>query len=239
MIESANPIIAAAPNLEAIYFSFCGNLSGGVQLPPMENLTELSLHHTSSTIGSLTTLLAVVGPRLQKFRLVRKPWELGVDSEELLPVLAPWKATLKELSYETDSLEGIFTFPGLDLLRDFGALESLCTQIGLYCLDPQFMHGSVSGMFSSTLPYSIRKLRLRGIRFILGPAMQGLLDAFRAGHYRHLRTIEILAFETCSSDEDTSDEDTPSKDNSHQSELQAIAASFKALGVDFVLEFVM
>ena len=127
-------------------------------------------------------------------------------------------------------------------------------------------------MFSSTLPFSICRLQLRGDRSILGPAMRGLLS--EAGHYSHLHTIEIRAFDyytehrprtnhwcpalervgaelsdhdLSASDQDTSDEYGSDWDASvevggasvDRSELQAIAASFKELGVNFVLEFSM
>lgn len=262
LIENAIPIIAAAPNLEAIHFSFCGDVRLGFQLPPMENLTELSLHHTGTTTYSLAKLLAVVGPRLRKFRFVPASRNYHVSSTELLRLLARWKGTLKELSYKANCQHEIFDPPGLNLLRGFETLESLCTQI-VHGPDPRLTPQVVLDTFSSMLPYPISKLRLRGEGSILAPAMQGLLNAFRAGHYSHLRTINIWAwkrrsyqsylplpnsyyssdedsFDQDTTDEDTSDdENAPDADGLSQSELQAIAASFEALGVDFVLEFLM
>ncbi|KAK3298728.1 uncharacterized protein B0H64DRAFT_354360 [Chaetomium fimeti] len=230
------PLLATAPNLEVLHFYDCGSFH--TQPQPLQNLTELKLANTCLSLRDLDILLPPVGPRLCKFNLgqtantaYRAP---GVGFDELIRVLAPWKTTLKELSYTTGERRVLTgpDFRGLSLLRCLDSLEMLCTEACFFYDRPHFTPSEVLNLFASTLPSSICEVKLRGYHHTLNPALRGLLAKVEAGRFRRLRIIDV--------DADTFDPFRFDYSEVHiapswvQSELEAIRASFQAVGVDFV-----
>ncbi|KAH6628122.1 hypothetical protein F5144DRAFT_594210 [Chaetomium tenue] len=226
-LASAFPIMAAAPNLEGVYFYDCG--SAEINPPHLENLTEISFVNSSLSYDSLRRFMAAVGPRLRKFRIRRTGrWEdmeggdefrgysgePGLKFYDLIRELMPWKDTLKTLSYTTPEKSRLFhfAFSGLVLLREMSVLESLCAEASFFADDEWLTPSEGSDLLTSTLPSSIRELKLRGYNYLLGSALWGLLSAVKAGRYENLRTIEINVYDA--NDVDFIDEDSSDANSS-------------------------
>ncbi|KAK3298744.1 uncharacterized protein B0H64DRAFT_81822, partial [Chaetomium fimeti] len=248
-IDKTIPIIALAPNLRVLHFDNYGsNLEfGGLDLPPLQNLTELSLDKCCLTMDPLVTFLAKVGPNLSRMRYRRhgtaQAFRRGVSFHELLKALRRWRKTLRELSYTNSDYglsQGNELLLDISLLQKFRTLQTLYTESTFLYAHVRYCWGEEDDvyLFTSTLPSSICTLKIRRYHHTLGVHLRELLVACKVGDYPNLRSIEIYVdcsdnFEFSDSEDEASGDVPP--ESGIRSELEDIGASFRAAGVDFVL----
>ncbi|KAK4152283.1 hypothetical protein C8A00DRAFT_35026 [Chaetomidium leptoderma] len=240
LLDLAAPILWLAPNLEVLHCHDCTNVSeefptcpfyetlNSNNPAPLQNLVELGLTNTALLNDCFRNLLRAVGTKLSKVGICQKggvieDWDL--DFDEVLAALRPWTQTLRELLFLDRGMA--LSHPphrlrGLDILRDFQALEVLQVQEAFFDFYGYF--GPKEEALTSILPPSIRELRLWGYSS-LTPALQSLVIASRAGQFPHLRRIGI--------DDQGFEEFEPDGDAAR--ELREVAACFRSAGVDFVV----
>lgn len=227
LLDQAVPMIRLAPNLEVLHCHDCVDVTSDLgrqtldDRPPLQNLTELSLTNSDLTAVSLSNLLSAVGPRLCKVRI--QPRSRGVSThvgddikfDEALAVLQPWNQTLKELSFCLYGIQHPRLLRGVGVLREFHALQTLQAESAF------FDFYSRRDALTSTLPPSIRELRLLGYSNLV-PALQGLLEDFLAGRFPELSRIEI-------------DDQEYESESLVAQELRQVETAFLSAGVDFIV----
>ncbi|KAJ9155409.1 hypothetical protein NKR23_g1604 [Pleurostoma richardsiae] len=228
LLDRAATIIRLAPNLEVLHCHDCAEVTFGFlgsktlgDAPHLQNLTELSLTNSSLTASSLRNLLGAVGPKLTKVsirprrRADSTTSEDDVQFDQVLAALQSWRQTLRELSFCVHGIQLPEHLPGLRVLREFRALQILQAEANFFEFYTQ------RDALTSTLPPSVRELRLLGFSR-LTPALQDLLEVFRAGKFPGLSRIEI-------DDQEFEPESPPAL------ELRQVGADFLYAGVDFVV----
>jgi hypothetical protein len=246
ILDGISPILRLAPNLEGLQCYNCDDVSKvfpatlgrNMKMPggprPLETLTELTLYRTSLTAAALRNLLEAVGPRLAKVDIRRSIGRKGastdefkVEFNEVVTALQPWSHSLRELSFSMHGIDMVRPrsrdhFAGVHRLREFRQLRSLRTSAD--CLDFYGRTGRREDALASTLPPSIRELRLVGYSRLV-PGLQGLAGAFGAGRFAELQRIDVdhKAFEAGQLQLET------------VRELREVAASFRPAGVEFVV----
>jgi hypothetical protein len=247
-LDEIAPVLELARNLEVLHLDECTQLIirdavypqvdhwMAAGQPRLENLSELHLTDTVLTEACFGNLLEWWGRDFPRLTSDEHPGcvngGLRVKSssfDEVVAGLRPWTHTLKELSYtmygRPDPRQARYLH-GLVLLREFQSLEAL--RVHTACLNFHGRAGPPNTALTSILPKSIRELRLFGDSN-LSPALQSLLDDFKAGNFGALSRIEI---DNQSFDDWTVDSETRWE---ARMELRKIGDGFRAVGVDFVV----
>ncbi|KAK4118262.1 hypothetical protein N657DRAFT_583953 [Parathielavia appendiculata] len=243
-LDEATPILQLAPNLEILHCHGCASVTEQfstllrpttvAEPSPLQKLTELALIDTHLTATSFGSLMSAVGPYLSKVAIHRTskfplPWEWDdshiIEFNEVLTALQPWTENLKGLSftlYGTSMPREAQHLRSVNMLRKFQSLEVLRVQVA--CLDFYGHVGPRQDALVSTIPNSICELSLVGYSN-LTPALQALLESFRAGKFEKLCRIQI--------DDQGYEEFEPEGEAAQ--ELREVGASFQSVGVDFVV----
>jgi hypothetical protein len=246
-LDRAAPIIRlAGNNLEALHPHDClcitdssnhdddssspidiDTLIPGWTTTALANLTSLSLIDTALTAEHLAALLSGVGPRLAKLTLNPRGLSLRPTSEEVqlneaLPLLLPWRATLRELAFYHLAGQPYVDRPDGSggRLAQFSALETLRLWADLLAPGSAWEEGSSA---AGAFPRSLRELRLCGWSFDVA-VVECLLDAYLAGDLPGLQRVEL--------DDLSGDKRVPEEDRRR---LRRAAEGFRSAGVACVV----